>query len=94
MLKEDQSAPLLRLCYTRSSYSEKRVQLVNKRANLCNQPGEYARKCMLISPPKIKWSCLPLPVISHQSNQYKVQIAAVRKHLLQLSVSYEDLATP
>jgi hypothetical protein len=72
-------------------YSGKRVQgLIQRYGNLCNQPGEYARDCMLICPPNAPWHCLPLPIMSHQRNRYKVQIIAGIKHLQQLRVSHED----
>ena len=72
-------------------YSGKRVQgVIQRYGNLCNQPGEYARECMLICPPSAPWHCLPLPIMSHQRNRYRVQIVAGVKHLQQLRVSYED----
>ena len=76
-------------------YSGKRVQgVIQRYGNLCNQPGEYARECMLICPPSAQWNCLPLPIMSHQRNRYSVQVVAGKKHLQQLRVSYEDFATP
>jgi hypothetical protein len=72
-------------------YSGKRVQgVIQRYGNLCNQPGEYARECMLICPPSAPWHCLPLPIMSHQRNRYRVQIVAGVKHLQQLRVSHED----
>jgi hypothetical protein len=72
-------------------YSGKRVLgLIQRYGNLCNQPGEYARECMLICPPNAPWHCLPLPIMSHQRNRYRVQIVAGVKHLQQLRVSHED----
>ena len=72
-------------------YSGKRVQgLIQRYGNLCNQSGEYARDCMLICPPSAPWHCLPLPIMSHQRNRYRVQIVAGVKHLQQLRVSHED----
>lgn len=76
-------------------YSGRRVQgVIQRYGNLCNQPGEYARECMLIAPPNAQWSSLPLPIMSHQRNRYRVQVVAGRKHLQQLRVSYEDFAPP
>ncbi len=76
-------------------YSGKRVQgLIQHYGNLCNQPGEYARECMLICPPGAQWHGMPLPIMSHQRNRYRVVIVAGIKHLEQLRVSYEDFATP
>ena len=72
-------------------YSGKRVLgLIQRYGNLCNQPGEYARDCMLICPPSAPWHCLPLPIMSHQRNRYRVQIVAGVKHLQQMRVSHED----
>ena len=72
-------------------YCGKRVKAVIQRyGNLCNQPGEYARDCMLICPPSAPWHCLPLPIMSHQRNRYRVQVVAGVKHLQQLRVAYED----
>ena len=76
-------------------YSGKRVQgLIQRYGNLCNQPGEYARECMLICPPGAQWHGMPLPIMSHQRNRYRVVIVAGVKHLEQLRVSHEDFATP
>jgi hypothetical protein len=72
-------------------YSGRRTQgLIQRYGNLCNQPGEYARECMLICPPNAQWNCLPLPIMSHQRNRYRVQVIAGVKYLQQLRVSYED----
>jgi hypothetical protein len=72
-------------------YSGTRIQgLIQRYGNLCNQPGEYARECMLICPPSSQWNCLPLPIMSHQRNRYRVQVVAGVKHLQQLRVAHED----
>lgn len=72
-------------------YSGTRIQgLIQRYGNLCNQPGEYARECMLICPPSAQWNCLPLPIMSHQRNRYRVQVVAGVKHLQQLRVAHED----
>jgi hypothetical protein len=76
-------------------YSGKRTQgLIQKFGNLCNQPGEYARECMLICPSTSQWQCMPRPIMSHQRNRYKVHIVAGKKQLQQLRVGYEDFASP
>ena len=76
-------------------YSGTRTQgLIQRYGNLCNQTGEYARDCMLICPPSAQWHCLPLPIMSHQRNRYRVQVVAGIKHLQQLRVSHEDFVTP
>ena len=72
-------------------YSGTRMQgLIQRYGNLCNQPGEYSRDCMLICPPWAQWNCLPFPIMSHQRNRYKVQVVAGVKHLQQLRVAHED----
>jgi hypothetical protein len=87
------------LCYRRTTqkmyydicYSGKRIQgLIQHYGNLCNQPGEYARECMLICPPGSQWQGLPVPIMSHQRNRYKVIVRAGVKYLQQLRVSHED----
>lgn len=87
------------LCYRRTTqklfydvcYSGKRVQgLIQHYGNLCNQPGEYARECMLICPPGSQWQGMPVPVMSHQRNRYRVVVRAGVKYLQQLRVAHED----
>ena len=101
--QRDGSAKMCVLCYRKTTqklfydacYSGKRVQgLIQHYGNLCNQPGEYARSCMLICPPSAQWQCMPLPIMSHQRNRYRVHVVAGVKHLKQLRVAYEDFATP
>jgi hypothetical protein len=91
------------LCYRKTTqklfydvcYSGKRVQgLIQHYGNLCNQPGEYARSCMLICPPNAQWQCMPLPIMSHQRNRYRVHVVAGVKHLQQLRVAHEDFVSP
>jgi hypothetical protein len=68
--------------------------LIQRYGNLCNVPGEYARECMLIAPPHAPLHCMPLPIMSHQRNKYRVTIAAGIKHLEQLRVRHEDFGSP
>ena len=76
-------------------YSGNRVQgLIQQYGNLCNQPGEYARCCMLVCPPTSPWHCMPRPMMSHQRNRYQVHVVAGLKHLQQLRVAFEDFAPP
>jgi hypothetical protein len=99
----DRWARMCVLCYRKTTqrlfydacYSGRRVQgLIQHYGNLCNQPGEYARCCMLICPPGSQWQCMPLPIMSHQRNRYRVHVVAGVKHLQQLRVAHEDFATP
>ena len=101
--KPDAAARMCVLCYRKTTqklfyeacYSGRRVQgLIQHYGNLCNQPGEYARGCMLICPPGSQWQCMPLPIMSHQRNRYKVHVVAGVKHLQQLRVAHEDFVTP
>ena len=99
---DDSKKPVPKLCvlcsrkttqklFYDACYSGTRIQgLIQRYGNLCNQPGEYSRDCMLICPPSAQWHCLPLPIMSHQRNRYRVQVVAGIKHLQQLRVSYED----
>lgn len=76
-------------------YGGNRVQgLIQQYGNLCNQPGEYARCCMLVCPPTSPWHCMPRPIMSHQRNRYQVHVMAGLKHLQQLRVAHEDFAPP
>jgi hypothetical protein len=72
-------------------YSGKKVNgVIQRYGNLCNQPGEYARECMLICPSNSQWQGMPLPIMSHQRNRYCVSVMAGIKYLRQLRVSYEN----
>ena len=97
------------LCYRKTTqrlfydicHLGKRVNaLIQHYGNLCNQPGEYARCCMLICPTTgqeqsaSQWQCMPRPIMSHQRNRYRVHMVAGMKHLQQLRVAFEDFATP
>ena len=102
-VSNDGGAQMCVLCYRKTTqrlffdvcYSGKRVQgLIQHYGNLCNQPGEYARSCMLICPPSAQWQCMPQPIMSHQRNRYRVHVVAGVKHLQQLRVAFEDFATP
>ena len=76
-------------------FSGKQVHgLIQQYGNLCHQPGEYARCCMLICPPTSQWQCMPRPIVAHQRNRYRVHVVAGLKHLQQLRVAYEDFVTP
>ena len=68
--------------------------LIQRYGNLCSVPGEYARECMLICPPHAPLHCMPLPVMSHQRNKYRVKISSGVKHIEQLRVRHEDFVSP
>lgn len=63
--------------------------LIQRFGNICDQPGEYARECMLICPPNANIQCMPLPIVAHQRNRYSVRICSGVKYLKQSRVYYE-----
>jgi len=84
-----------RLFYDMCYQGRRTSGLIQHYGNLCNQPGEYARACMLICPEQSQhWHCMPRPVMSHQRNRYRVHVVAGMKHLQQLRVTHEDFVTP
>lgn len=64
--------------------------LIQKYGNICSEPGEYDKSVMLICPPHGPMECLPLPIVAHQRNRYKV----IKKNdvlwILQVNVFHED----
>lgn len=58
--------------------------------NLGGVAGEYHESVMLTVPPHGPVQCLPLPVVAHQRNRYRVIDVEGNKHLQQLNVGYED----
>jgi hypothetical protein len=58
--------------------------------NYCGVLGEYHESVMLTVPPHGPVHCLPLPVVAHQRNRYKVIIIDGKKHLKQIDVAFED----
>lgn len=64
--------------------------VIQKYGNICAEPGEYDKSVMLICPPHGPVSCLPLPVVSHQRNRYKVVKQNEILWILQQNVGYED----
>lgn len=64
--------------------------VIQKYGNICSEPGEYDKSVMLICPPNGPISCLPLPVVSHQRNRYKVVKQNDIFWILQQNVKYED----
>lgn len=64
--------------------------VIQRFGNICDQPGEYARTCMLICPPSHNVYCMPLPITAHQRNRYSVFISNGIRYLKQHRVSYEN----
>ena len=63
--------------------------VIQRFGNICNQPGEYARECMLICPPSANVHCMPLPIVAHQRNRYSVNLCNGVKFLKQHRVYFE-----
>lgn len=68
--------------------------VIQRFGNLCGVPGEYARECMLICPAGGPLHNMPVPIMSHQRNKYKVRIVNGLRSLLQLKVAHEDFQPP
>lgn len=68
--------------------------VIQRYGNICNVPGEYARECVLVCPPHAPLQCMPLPLMSHQRNKYRVRLNGGVRSLEQLRVRYEDFASP
>lgn len=64
--------------------------VIQRYGNVCEQPGEYSRQCMLVCPPNSHVHCMPLPIVEHQRNRYSVFTNNGVKHLRQHRVYYED----
>ena len=64
--------------------------LIQKYGNICNQAGEYHPSAMLICPPASAAGCMPLPVVAHQRNRYKVERVSGVTYLRQQRVYMED----
>jgi hypothetical protein len=68
--------------------------VIQRFGNICDQPGEYARQCMLICPPNQNVQCMPLPIVSHQRNRYSVKVCNGVKYLKQHRVYASDFQPP
>lgn len=64
--------------------------VIQKYGNICSEPGEYDKSVMLICPPHGPMTCLPLPIVSHQRNRYKVVKQNNILWVTQHNVKYED----
>ena len=63
---------------------------IQRYGNICDQPNEYAKECMMICPPNANVHCMPLPIVAHQRNRYSVYIQNGFKCLRQHRVYFED----
>jgi hypothetical protein len=68
--------------------------VIQRYGNICGVPGEYAKECMLVCPPHAPLHCMPLPIMSHQRNKYRVRISNGVKCLDQVRVRHEDFVNP
>lgn len=64
--------------------------LIQKYGNICNQKGEYHPSAMLICPPSSAAGCMPLPIVAHQRNRYKIERVSGVVWLRQQRVYMED----
>jgi hypothetical protein len=64
--------------------------LVQTYGNICDVAGEYHSSAMLVMPKHSAVHCMPVPVVAHQRNKYKVHVRDGRRHITQTNVYYED----
>lgn len=64
--------------------------LIQKHGNICDQPHEYHTSAMLICPPSSSAACMPLPIVAHQRNRYKIMKSGGIHWVKQQNVYYED----
>jgi len=64
--------------------------LIQRHGNICNESGEYSRSAMIFANPNGPVQCMPLPIVAHQRNRYKVLNIAGIKHLRQIGVGVQD----
>jgi hypothetical protein len=67
---------------------------IQRYGNLCNQPLEYAREAMLISPSGSSMQNMPLPMVAHQRHRYSVFSQNGTLFLRQHKVFFEDFRLP
>jgi hypothetical protein len=82
-------------CYYDMCYLNAQTKgLIQRYGVIFGQPGEYAVECVLVSPPTVGLTCMPVPSMSHQRNRYSVISHGGSKTLRQHRVSYEDFQCP
>lgn len=82
-------------CYYDMCYLNRQTKgLIQRYGVIFGQPGEYAVECVLVSPPAIGLTCMPVPSMSHQRNRYSVVCHGGIKSLRQHRVSFEDFQRP
>jgi hypothetical protein len=78
------------LFYRIVNWAYKSLHLAQTYGNICYVPGEYQSSDMLVLPKHCAVHSMPLPVVSHQRNKYKVVLRHGRRHIQQCKVYYED----
>jgi len=79
------------LLYYKTIYNGHNVNaVIQKYGNICNQEDEYHPSVMLICPPNGPVHTMPVPIVSHQRNRYKVEVISGIKHIRQLRVRMSD----
>jgi hypothetical protein len=68
----------------------KSAHLAQTYGNICDVPGEYDSSAMLVLPKHSAVHSMPLPVVAHQRNKYKVVLREGYRYLQQCNVYYED----
>jgi len=82
-------------CYYDMCYLNRHTKgLIQRYGVIFGQPGEYAVECVLVSPPAVGLTCMPVPSMSHQRNRYSVVCHGGIKSLRQHRVSFEDFQRP
>ena len=79
------------LLYYKTIYNGHNVNaVIQKYGNICNQDDEYHPSVMLICPPNGPVHTMPVPIVSHQRNRYKVEVISGIKHIRQFRVRMSD----
>jgi len=82
-------------CYYDMCYLNRPTKgLIQRYGVIFGQPGEYAVECVLVSPPAVGLTCMPVPSMSHQRNRYSVVSHGGTKSLRQHRVAFEDFQRP
>ena len=79
------------LLYYKTIYNGHNVNaVIQKYGNICNQTDEYHPSVMLICPPNGPVHTMPVPIVSHQRNRYKVEVISGIKHIRHFRVRMSD----
>lgn len=67
---------------------------IQRHGNICGRDNEYHPSVMLICPPSGPVHCMPLPIVSHQRNRYRVVEHHGVKYIEQHGVGMQDFHEP